>query len=104
LAEAERLRAGLAADRDEALAAVTAAGEARHRVDQELVRARERAEAEAALRVRADAELDRLRTELEGLRARGTEELRALVAAAVRDAAPPDQTLSASNWSFRPVP
>jgi hypothetical protein len=39
------------------------------------------------MRARADAELVRARAELDALRERGTADLRALVAAAVRDAA-----------------
>jgi colicin import membrane protein len=62
--------------------------EARLQAGQELAGARERADAEAALRARADAELERLRAEQERTRERGAEELRAMVVAAVRDAAP----------------
>jgi hypothetical protein len=40
------------------------------------------------VRARADAELDRMRSELDRARERGAEELRAMLVAAVRDAAP----------------
>jgi hypothetical protein len=77
--------------------------EARQRAEHELTGARARLDAEAALRARTDGELERMRAgveqaqadarlaraELTALRERGTDELRALVAA-VQGGAVPD--------------
>lgn len=81
-ASAEATREGAEERAAAAERAIADGREAWERAERELLGVRERVEGERALRLRADAELDRLRVELAEARSREAGELRALLLAA----------------------